>query len=216
MARTLSFTLAAHELDLTQSAVSRQINALETQLGCQLFIRSTRLMSLSAEGKNYLAQISPALTKIRDASLKVITRESQRIATIALLPTFGTRWLMPRIPNFMKIHPDVTLNFVTNIGKVNFSSQSFDGAIYHGLDNWDDADLTLLMNEQSTPVASPEFISKHVTSLSKDLQNLPKLRMNSRPNEWQDWFELHNLTYTTNSGMSFEQFSLVRRLVLQV
>lgn len=209
VARTLSFTMAADELSLTQSAVSRQIRALETQLDCRLFIRNTRHILLSMAGQDYLDEIAPALTQIRNASLDVISKGHQRIATIALLPTFGTRWLMPRIPRFMQMYPDATLNFTTSIGKVDFQKESIDGAIYHGLDNWDDANLTLLMSEEVIPVASPQFIKKHPISCPEDLQLVPKLYMKSRPNEWQDWFEHHGLSQKHNAGMIFEQFSLV-------
>lgn len=209
VARTLSFTNAADELSLTQSAISRQIRALENQLNCVLIDRNTRVMALSPAGREYLSKISPALTEIRNASLNALSKDQQRIATIALLPTFGTRWLMPRMPKFLRKYPDVTLNFITRIGKFDFQNNNIDGAIYHGLDNWEDVDLTLLKRENLIPVASCDFIKNHSILSPNDLINLPKLRMKSRPNDWRHWFETQNLKSIQNSGMIFEQFSLV-------
>lgn len=209
VARTLSFTHAAEELSLTQSAVSRQIRSLESQLNCVLIVRNTRITALSPAGREYLSKISPALTEIRNASLNALSKDQQRFATIALLPTFGTRWLMPRIPKFLQKYPDVTINFITRIGKFDFYNDDIDGAIYHGLNNWEDVDLTLLKRENLIPVASRDFLENHPVQSPNDLINLPKLRMKSRPNDWRHWFETQNLNSTQNSGMIFEQFSLV-------
>lgn len=209
VARTLSFTNAANELSLTQSAISRQIRLLESQLNCVLIDRNTRVTVLSPVGKEYLSKISPALTEIRNASLNALSKDQQRTATIALLPTFGTRWLMPRIPKFLQEYPDVTLNFTTRIGKFDFYNDKIDGAIYHGLDNWEGVNLTLLKHENVIPVASRDFIKNHIVKSPNNLINLPKLRMKSRPNDWKHWFESQNLKSIQNSGMIFEQFSLV-------
>ena len=209
VARTLNFTDAAKELSLTQSAVSRQINALETQLDCVLFIRNTRIISLSPIGQEYLSEIAPALTQIRNASLNALSKNNQRSATIALLPTFGTRWLMPRIPKFLQKHPDVTLNFTTRIGQFDFRSDAIDGAIYHGLDDWPGVHLTPLMTEKVIPVASQAFLKDHPVTKLQDLVDLPKLHMKSRPNDWKHWFKSQNLSTNQKSGMVFEQFSLV-------
>ena len=209
VARTLSFTNAADELSLTQSAVSRQIKALENQLGCILIDRNTRLTALSPAGREYLSKVSPALTEIRNASLNALSKNHQRMATIALLPTFGTRWLMPRIPKFLQKYPDVTLNFTTRIGKFDFFADKIDGAIYHGLDDWEGVNLTLLKQENVIPVASRDFLKDHPLKTPYDIINLPKLHMKSRPNDWQHWLETQNLKFNQNSGMVFEQFSLV-------
>lgn len=209
VARTLSFTSAADELSLTQGAVSRQVRSLENQLGCILIDRNTRITALSPAGREYLSKISPALMEIRNASLNVLSKDKQRIATIALLPTFGTRWLMPRMPKFLQKYPDVTLNFTTRIGKFDFYADKIDAAIYHGLDNWQDVNLTLLKRENVIPVASGDFLKGHPVKTPDDLINLPKLHMKSRPNDWNHWFKIQNLPSIQNSGMIFEQFSLV-------
>lgn len=209
VARTLSFTAAADELSLTQSAISRQIRTLENQLDCILIDRNTRVIALSQTGKEYLSKIAPALTQIRNASLEALSKNSQRIATIALLPTFGTRWLMPRMPRFLQQHPDVTLNFTTKIGKFDFYSEKIDGAIYYGLNDWTKVISTSLMSERIIPVASKDFLKENPVHKLADLIELPKLRMKSRPDDWKHWFNAQNVILDQKFGMVFEQFSLV-------
>ncbi len=105
-ARAGSFTAAARELNLTQGAISRQINALEDQLDVILFERAGKTVLLTEAGKNYAREIGVALQTIRNASLNAMTNPPNGILNLAILPTFGTRWLMPRFPSFFKRAPE--------------------------------------------------------------------------------------------------------------
>ena len=107
-ARTQSFTEAARELDLTQSAVSRQIMALEGQLGVELFIRDKKRVHLTLAGERYATEIRNALKSIASASLALKANPEGGTLNLAILPTFGTRWLAPRLPDFLSKHPGVT------------------------------------------------------------------------------------------------------------
>jgi DNA-binding transcriptional LysR family regulator len=119
-ARAGSFTAAAQELNVTQGAVSRQISALENQLGIQLFERDHKPLRLTTVGKVYAAEIHTALQSIRNASLAAITKPQTGILNLAILPTFGTRWLMPRFPSFLEKNPEITVNFVTKLSPCDF------------------------------------------------------------------------------------------------
>lgn len=131
VARTGSFTLAAQELSLTQSAVSRQVRGLEEQLDCALFDRNSRKVELTEAGRLYVGEVGQALQTIRDATIQVVTKRSEKVLNVAILPTFGTRWLMPRISRFVANYPDITLNFTTRIGRFDFIADDLDIAIYH-------------------------------------------------------------------------------------
>lgn len=209
VARKGSFTAAALELSLTQGAISRQVNALEEQLKCRLLVRTTRSLTLTQIGRKYLSNIEPALSKIRNASLDAMTDSQKRIATIALLPTFGSRWLMPRMPGFLQEHPDVTLRFTTKIGRFDFHTEAIDGAIYHGPKDWPEADLSLLMTEDIIPVASRDFLRTTPINTLRDFLSVPKLLMQSRPHDWQDWQEAHDMDNDPSSDLDFEHFSMV-------
>ena len=109
-ARHQSFTAAAAELHLTQSAVSRQIRALEDRLGIDLFVRERQTVRLSPAGQAYAQEIRGALMCISNATLGLRTNPQGGSLNLAILPTFGTRWLAPRLPQFFSAHPGITIN----------------------------------------------------------------------------------------------------------
>ena len=207
VARTGSFTLAAQELSLTQSAVSRQVRALETQLDCTLFDRNSRKVELTEAGRSYVGEIRQALQIIRDATIKIVTKRPEKVLNVAILPTFGTRWLMPRISRFVAKYPDITLNFTTRIGRFDFIADDLDIAIYHGLPDWPNVNCTLLLSETVVPVASPAFRDANEINAPKDLLSVQRLSMHSRPTAWKNWFKSQGISLSNDSGMFFEQFS---------
>lgn len=209
VARRGGFTQAARELALTQSAVSHQVSALEKQLGVRLFDRTTRGVSLTAAGRSYAAAVTDALGAIRDASLAVMTDRHDLTLNLAILPTFGTRWLMPRLPRFVARHPEVTLNFITRIGRVDFEAERVDAAIHVGRPDWPDADFTRLLGETVVPVASPAFLAANRIDGPEDVARAPLLHLASRPGAWEGWFESLGLDAPQEAGLRFEQFAML-------
>ncbi|MGX5847290.1 LysR family transcriptional regulator [Mesorhizobium sp. PL10] len=204
-----SFTAAAQELDLTQGAVSRQIALLEEQFGRKLFERDSRNVRLSPAGETYAEAVRSALGQLRDAALGLMSNRHSGMLNLAILPTFGTRWLMPLIPDFVAENPDITINFVTRIGRFDFARERLDAAIHHGLPDWPDADSTLLMRETVMPVVSPEFLASRDIATPADISRLPLLHMTTRPGAWSEWFEAQGLSAPSGPGMQFEQFATV-------
>ncbi len=209
VARLGSFSAAAEELSLTQGAISRQIQTLEQQLGVRLFERTSRGVGLTQAGGTYQRAISAALSEIRAASLNVMTGMHSNTLNLAILPTFGTRWLLPRVPGFVAAHPQITFNFATRIGVFDFDREGLDAAIHIGQPDWPGAECIYLMGETVAPVASPAFLAEHPISTPGDLARLPLLHMASRPGAWRHWFEHAGLTPPPAQGMRFEQFSNV-------
>ncbi|MGN7294148.1 LysR family transcriptional regulator [Rhizobium sp. SAFR-030] len=209
VARLGSFSSAADELSLTQGAISRQISGLEEQLGIVLFDRSSRGVALTEPGRSYAKAIGSALSQIRAASLQVMTKRHGDTLNLAMLPTFGTRWLLPRIPRFVAQHPDITLNFATRIGIFDFERDGLDVAIHIGQPNWPGAECTFLMDEMVVPVCSPKFQADHPVQSAEDLMRLPLLHMASRPGGWAHFFETLGVPGAPAQGMRFEQFASV-------
>ncbi|WP_062202917.1 LysR family transcriptional regulator [Aureimonas sp. AU12] len=209
VARHRSFSLAAGELSLTQSAVSRQVAALEDQLGVALFERTSRSVALTDAGRAYAGAVEPALGRIRQATLQLLTQRPANVLNLAIPPTFGTRWLMPRIPGFVAAHPTITLNFATRIGQFDFARDGLDAAIHIGRPEWPGAECRFLMGETVAPVCSPDFLARHRISKAADLVGLPLFHMASRPGAWGQWFEGAGLAAAADGGMRFEQFALV-------
>ena len=135
-ARNESFTAASRELSLTPGAVSRQVSALENQLDAKLFKRVRKTIQLTDTGRQYAQEVHEALQAIRNASLNIMTNPLNGELNLAILPTFGTRWLMPRLPEFLTENPDITLNFVTKLSPFDFHSENLHAAIHYGSADW--------------------------------------------------------------------------------
>jgi Transcriptional regulator len=209
VARLRSFSAAAEELALTQGAISRQVSGLEDLLGALLFERTSRGVVLTSAGAEYAKSVGAALSQIRSASLQAMTKRHSDTLNLAILPTFGTRWLMPRIPGFVARHPEITLNFATRIGIFDFDRDGIDMAIHIGQPDWPGADCTFLMEEMVAPVCSPSFLAEHPVARPEDILALPLLHMASRPGAWTHWFQSLGVAGGPAQGMRFEQFGSV-------
>lgn len=206
-ARLQSFTAAASELHLTQSAVSRQIRALEERLGTALFVRERQTVRLSAAGQAYAQEIRAALVRISNATLGFRTNPQGGSLNLAILPTFGTRWLAPRLPQFFSAHPGITINLTTRLSQFDFQLEAVDAAIHFGLPNWPGAELEFLMSETVVPACSPELAQRHGFAQPQDLLRAPLLHLASRPDAWRRWFGSQACQVGDMQGMLFDQFA---------
>ena len=210
VARLGSFSAAATELSLTQGAISRQIAILEDQLGVRLFHRNGRGVELTETGKTYAEGISDVVRKIRLLSLQAMSNEAANRLSLAILPTFGTRWLMPRIPDFVRKHPKIIINFATRIQRFDFATEGMDAAIHIGQPDWPGADCQFMMHEDVVPVGSPDFLARNPVDRPDALLALPRIEMASRPGAWEHWFSSLGIeAKSSGGGMRFEQFSNV-------
>ncbi|NMM28792.1 MAG: transcriptional regulator GcvA [Glaciimonas sp.] len=208
-ARYLSFTRAAHELHLTQGAVSRQVAILEEYLGTKLFERIQRRLVLTEAGREYALQVSAILQQIEMATFQAMTHNNAiGVLKLAILPTFGIKWLIPRLPKFTAAHPDVLLNLSTEVLPFDFSQRQVDAAIHFGEPDWPGAVMVRLMGEEMVPVCS-RALSKQASRVS-DLARMTLLQHTTRPQAWRDWFD-HVGVDCPNAlfGPRFEQLSMV-------
>jgi len=208
-ARNSSFTAAAQELNLTQGAISRQVSALESQLNVRLFKRVRNSIQLTEAGKVYAEDVTDALKAIRNASLKVMNDPQGGILNLAILPTFGMRWLMPRFPDFLNRNPLITVNFTNKIAPFSFRDEDLDAALHFGLDDWPEAHCTFLMGERCVPVASPALASTAEPNNPNDLSKLPLLHLETRPHAWSTWFEQQGLAPPAIRAMHFEYIAML-------
>ncbi len=208
-ARNGSFTSAAQELSLTQGAISRQVNALEEQLGVILFKRIKKTIILTENGKIYANEVANALRTIRNASLNAMSDTQGKNLNLAILPTFGMRWLMPRFPDFLQKNPQITVHFSSKLSPFDFNSENLHSAIHFGLPDWSETEATYLMGEEAVPVAAPSLVANAHPKTAHDIAMLPHLHLETRPNTWPDWFKQNELSLTKDKGMVLEQFSMV-------
>ncbi len=210
-ARHGSFTQAAHELNLTQSAVSRQIKDLESQLGVLLFERIRQRILLSDAGRKFLPEVRRLLNQTEDTMLRAMaSAQSAASLSIATLPTFGNRWLMPRLPRFLAQHHDVAINLASRSGVFDFEEQPFDVAIHYGKPVWAHATCTYLCSEIIVPVASPAFVAGRHIDDPTALEDEPLLHLATRPKMWAQWFENCGVeAKSAYRGHRFDQFAMV-------
>lgn len=199
-ARHLSATQAAAELHLTQGAVSRQIRGLEEQLGVSLMDRQGRGLVLTQAGASYAEEIRGVLAKLSKATVAVRTNPTGGTLNLAILPAFGMHWLAPRLPEFGRAHPEVTVTLSTRLAPFDFSNESFDAAIHFGREDWPGAHHLPLAPETVLAVCAPELVN---TPLSA--QTL--LHLETRPRGWARWFAATGQDAPRDPGMQFDQFS---------
>jgi LysR family glycine cleavage system transcriptional activator len=188
-ARHSSFTRAAHELHLTQSAVSRQVQSLEALLEVALFLRAGRSIRLTEIGAAYAREVRSALDQIRNATAQAIAfRTGVGSLHLAILPTFGSKWLLPRLNDFQQRHPGVLVHIHSRIGTFDVGLSSMDAAITAGEGPWPGLIVHPLLEDDRVLIASPTLLAQTTLMKPEDLYNHVLLGVSTRPQAWQDWF----------------------------
>lgn len=211
-ARHLSFSKAAKELFVTQSAISRHIADLERYLGHPLFIRSRSGLTLTHIGEIYLKQIRPAVQTLEVATTQVMsTAQHSHLLNLSVAPTFAANWLLARMENFRSLNPDISINFVryqaldsTEVGP------DHDASIQYGYGNWDISEAVYLLGKETSVVCAPAYQRRLNIRYFSDLKDCTLLQHNEIPSAWEDWF----ITYagehkSPRIGPSFNFFTLI-------
>ena len=205
--RTGSTAAAARELDLTQGAVSRLVQNLESQLGQALFIRERRRLIATEAAHAYGRDVTRALNLLARAAMELSANPGGGVLSLAILPAFGTRWLAPRLAGFLSAHPGITINLSTRLKRFNFAAEGFDAAIHFGTHDWRDAGHLELFPEGLIACAAPEFLARHAPKTPEDLLALPLLQIETRPTAWDHWFRTQGIIGPAPRGMLFDQFA---------
>ncbi|KWT64083.1 MULTISPECIES: LysR substrate-binding domain-containing protein [unclassified Variovorax] len=214
-ARHESYTRAAQELALTQSAISRQITALEAFLGMALFRRTRHGVALTPAGADYARQIARQLDSMERETLDAMARQGVGGSLqLAAVPTFATRWLIPRLPDFARRQPDITVHIETRTRPFLFNDTPFDAAIYTGTPaqaaNWAGTHSVLLLNEDVVPVCSPELLGARAQLSPAAIARMPLLQQSTRPDGWHQWFDAQKVDAPrARSGPRYELFSMI-------
>lgn len=210
-----SASAVAEELALTQGAVSRQIQALEAQMGVDLVQRSRKRLTLTPEAQDYAAEIRQALNRLANAALRLQAAPVGGTLNLAILPTFGMRWLVPRLPEFARLHPEVTVNMSTRLVPFNFASEPFDAALHFGSGDWPGTGRMLLRHESVLPVAAPSLLPAGPPADPRALLKLPLLHIQTRPRAWADWFAAQGVAIDRPvPGTIHDQFSTITQAAL--
>lgn len=206
LARLGSASAAAAELNLTQGAISRQLQVLEGQLGVALLVREKHRLRLTPAALDFVAEARRALATLATASLTLRANPAGGTLNLAILPAFGMHWLAPRLARFARAHPEVTINLSTRLKPFDFAENPFDAAIHYGHQDWPGAAYLKLMDEDLIAVAAPSMIKAPLTSAAQIL-TLPLLQLQSRPGDWSRWLAHHGHTGPRPPAMLFDQFA---------
>jgi LysR family transcriptional regulator, glycine cleavage system transcriptional activator len=158
-ARHLSFTRAAAELNVTQTAISHQIRGLEERLGVQLFRRLPRGLLLTEEAQRYAPALRAAFEQIATATEELSASGSGGVLTLSTVPSFAAKWLVPRLGRFRAAHPEIDLRISASLRAVDFAREDFDAAIRMGRGNYPGLRVDALFGEVMFPVCSPRLLA---------------------------------------------------------
>lgn len=184
-ARHMSFTEAARELAVTQSAVSQHIRALEAQIGQALFVRRARSVELTEAGRAYAPVVQDAFARLLTGTEELFGLEREAPLTIRTTPGFATFWLAPRLARFRDRQPDVPLRLATGIWSTDFTGEGVDLEVAYGSGAWEGREGVRLTRERLLPLASPALAERLTTPA--DLAGVTLLHAVGFDTGWPQW-----------------------------
>lgn len=196
VARHENLTKAAKELHVTQSAVSRQIALIEDYFGVPLFNRSRHGVDLTREGREYANKVVQAFATIAAATEELVKKREGETVRVRTYTTFAIRWLIPRMAEFLALHPNIKLSLNIGVPEVNFERDEVDAAIQFGDGKWPNVKADLLFQDTVEPVCSPKFLQEHLPAGEPPSRLLSQRLLVShyRSTDWDDWLESAGLT----------------------
>ena len=205
-ARHKSFTRAAEELNVTQTAVSHQIKTLEERLGLKLFDRRGRALRLTEAAKNYLPSVRSAFDELYDATERLIRRDGDATLTVSTLTSFAAKWLVPRLGGFQDLHPEISISITTSLASVDFDRDDVDVAIRYGRGDWPGLRVDRLISEDIFPVCSPKLLDgPHPLERPDDLAAHTLLHATVFREDWQVWLTAAKVDgVDPSSGVKFD------------
>ncbi|MGX4807400.1 transcriptional regulator GcvA [Bradyrhizobium guangdongense] len=205
-ARHLSFTLAASELNVTQTAISHQIRRLEEELGIRLFIRQNRALALTPEARDYLPGVRAAFNDLRLATDRLLRKDDDRVLTVSTIASLAAKWLLPRLTDFQETHPGIDVRITTSTSLVDFQRDNVDAAIRYGRGQWPGVRAEWLMADELFPVCSPSLLrSDKSLRTPEDLKDHVLLHTNNS-DDWRLWLTAAGLPagISRQPGMTFD------------
>ncbi|HVJ31815.1 MAG TPA: LysR substrate-binding domain-containing protein [Terriglobia bacterium] len=184
--RLLSFKKAAHELKVTESAISFQIRQLERDLGLDLFERGHRQIKLTPAARAYLAVVQQAHRDIADATLGLAAQE-KHLVRISMVPALAEYWLVPQLAALREALPDIAIAVTTSSDLADLDRDEIDIAIRYGAGSWPRARIELLMEESLVPVAHPDIARRLATRSIAAATEIPLILNLQHPEEWSSW-----------------------------
>ena len=189
-ARHRSLKRAADELNVTPGAISRQIKGLEEELGVPLFIRAQSGLTLTADAEALYAVLSQGFSRAAETVATIRSGNRARRVTLACTHAVATRWLMPRMGDFWRRWPEITVDHLISDDARDFRRAEVDLRIRYGFGAWPDETATLLLDEAIYPISGPGYARAHADAVPADIPELSLLHVDWVDAEWTGWDEL--------------------------
>jgi LysR family glycine cleavage system transcriptional activator len=207
-ARHLSFTQAASELNVTQTAISHQIRRLEEELGIRLFVRQNRALELTPEARDYLPGVHAAFNDLRLATDRLLRKDDGHVLTVSTLASLAAKWLLPRLSAFQEAHPGIDVRITTSPSLVDFQRDNVDAAIRYGRGQWAGLRAAWLMADEVFPVCSPALLTgERPLKCPEDLKDHVLLHTsNTNSDDWRLWLTAAGLPadLSKQPGITFD------------
>ncbi len=220
--RCLSFQQATKELHVTPGAVSRQIQALEEQLGASLFLRHHKRVELTPLGRHYADEIRQPLRQLAEATARVQGETRSKAISICAYPSFAIRWFIPRWGGFYDAFPHIDLRLTTSLNPADFESREYDMAIQVLPDSQDASgnqappglQACKLLEIDTFPVCRPQLAKTLKTPA--DLAGQTLLHSDPRPQDWPRWLEAAGVRdIDATKGLRFESLNLAMQAAIE-
>ena len=207
-ARHLSFTQAASELNVTQTAISHQIKRLEQELVVRLFVRQNRSLTLTPEASQYLPGVRAAFNDLKLATDRLLRKDQDHVLTVSTLASLAAKWLLPRLSAFQEAHPGIDVRITTSTGLVDFQRDNVDAAIRYGRGQWPGVRADWLMADEVFPVCSPALANgTKPLKCPEDLRDHVLLHTsNANSDDWRLWLTAAGLpaNLSKQPGVTFD------------
>lgn len=210
-ARHGSVVRASEELNLSQSAVSRLVKQVEESLDVPLFTRSKQRLTLTEAGRAYAKAVQSTFADLEGKTFRAMSYgRAEGSLSLGVFSTFAMKWLIPRLPSFRALRPNVMISCFVRPTPFDFDADPLDAAIHYGAPAWPNALAEPLFGEMLIPVCSPRLAEAHSMRSARDIFSLTLLHEVTRPLAWRDWFAGHNIEAAgTLQGPRFDQFGMV-------
>ncbi|WP_202419848.1 LysR substrate-binding domain-containing protein [Pseudoduganella guangdongensis] len=206
-ARLQSFKLAAEELSVSATSISHQVRALEEALDVRLFLRKTRAVELTPEGRILLQATGSGFDAIA-AGVERLRHEQRRTVTLATTPAFAARWLVPRLASFNAAHPGIALNIQASNKPVDLAGGAADLAVRGGYGSFPGLRATRLMRAVFAPVASPRLKLRKAGDVARHpLLHFEWQRGYKGAQTWEKWAKVAGVALDTSCGLRFSEES---------
>ncbi len=208
-ARNRSFTRAAAELGVTQGAVSRHVRALEERLGFPLFERTAGGLELRPGSRAFATAVSEAFGRIVAATESLVATNAHAVLVVRGYTTFLTRWLIPRLPGFQELHPDIDVRLVSGSTPVDFDHDPVDVAVRYGRGQWRGCRADLLFCDELMPVCRPGYLQASGATADDPFGVATLLHHNLRPSDWTDWLTQSGMATPRARARHFEDLGII-------